>query len=107
MSKRFLRTLVEKEIKKMLLERAKESNIPLEEVAEWLYYEAGVRAKPSWKDIEEKILRNDIDAQAFAAFLLDYGVEIDEDKWLEILNKYSGLEEPRFLMSKAKEERKQ
>ncbi|BEP17592.1 hypothetical protein PYJP_09440 [Pyrofollis japonicus] len=107
MSKRFLRTLAEKEVKKILLVHAKQSNVPLEEIVEWLYYEAGVKAKPSWKDVEEKILRNEIDAQAFAAFLLDYGVEINEDKWIEIINKYSGLEEPRFLRPRQKEERKQ
>ncbi len=97
MSKRIMRLLAEKEIKRMLIQTAKHQGVSLQEVVEWLYYEAGIRARPSWSDIEKKILDKDIDPRSLASFLLEQGVEIDEEEWLRILDKYSGLEEPRFL----------
>jgi len=97
LSKRIMRLLAEKEIKRMLIQVAKSQGISLQEIIEWLYYEAGIRARPSWSDVEKKILSKDVDPRALASFLLEQGVEIDEEEWLRILDKYSGLEEPRFL----------
>ena len=98
MSKRFMRVLAEREIKRMLIRKARDAGVSPGEIADWLYYEAGIRAQPAWSDIEKKILRADVDPQSLASFLIDQGVEIDEDEWLKILDKYSGLEEPRFLL---------
>ncbi len=97
MSKRVMRLLAEKEIKRMLIQAAKNQGVSLQDIVEWLYYEAGIRARPSWSDVEKKVLSKDVDPQSLASFLLEQGVEIDEEEWLRILDKYSGLEEPRFL----------
>ena len=97
MSKHIMRLLAEKEIKHMLIQVAKSQGVSLQEIIDWLYYEAGIRARPSWSDVEKKILSKDVDPRALASFLLEQGVEIDEEEWLRILDKYSGLEEPRFL----------
>ena len=97
MSKRVMRLLAEKEIKRMLIQAAKNQGVSPQDIVEWLYYEAGIRARPSWSDIERKVLSKDVDPQSLASFLLEQGVEIDEEEWLRILDKYSGLEEPRFL----------
>lgn len=92
-----MRLLAEKEIKRMLIQAAKNQGVSLQDIVEWLYYEAGIRARPSWSDVEKKVLSKDVDPQSLASFLLEQGVEIDEEEWLRILDKYSGLEEPRFL----------
>ena len=92
-----MRLLAEKEIKHMLIQAAKNQGVSLQDIVEWLYYEAGIRARPSWSDVEKKVLSNDVDPRSLASFLLEQGVEIDEEEWLRILDKYSGLEEPRFL----------
>ncbi len=97
MSKRVMRLLAEKEIKRMLIQAAKNQGVSLQDIVEWLYYEVGIRARPSWSDVEKKVLSKDVDPQSLASFLLEQGVEIDEEEWLRILDKYSGLEEPRFL----------
>jgi len=97
LSKRVMRLLAEKEIKRMLIQAAKNQGVSLQDIVEWLYYEAGIRARPSWSDVEKKVLSKDVDPQSLASFLLEQGVEIDEEEWLRILDKYSGLEEPRFL----------
>ncbi len=97
MTKRVMRLLAEREIKRMLIRAAKNQGVSLRDIVEWLYYEAGIRARPSWSDVEKKILSKDVDPQSLASFLLEQGIEIDEKEWLRILDKYSGLEEPRFL----------
>ena len=83
------RRLLERKLKEMLLEQAKEAGINPEQIAEWLYEAAGIRANPAWRDIEKAVLRSDeISAQELAAYLVSEGVNVDEQKWLEILRQH-------------------
>ncbi len=82
------RRLVEREVKKMLLEAAKRGGLSPRSVAEWLREEYGINARPEWRSIEKALLSPEVTSNEFAAFLVDNGVEVPEEKWIEILRKY-------------------
>ena len=86
-----LRKLIEREIKKMLLEEAKKRGIDPRLVIEWLRDEHGIQVggRPDWRKVEKVVLSSeDVTSYELASFLHDQGVEVPEDKWLEILRKY-------------------
>ncbi len=83
------RSLVERKLKEMLLDAAERAGIEPGEVAEWLYEEHGVRAGRSWKAVRRAVVRSEVTAQELAVFLLDHGVEVDEEAWIEVVKKYS------------------
>ncbi|MET1128925.1 MAG: hypothetical protein ABWW70_06370 [Thermoproteota archaeon] len=94
----FTRRVVEKRLKRFLLEEARKAKLDLQEIAEWLQFSAGISARPDWGDIERKILEaEEISAQELAAFLLEEGVRVDEEKWIEIVkSSYKGTKVPRM-----------
>lgn len=83
------RALVERKLKEMLLDAAERAGIEPGEIADWLYEEHGVRAARSWSAVRRAVARSEVTAQELAVFLLDHGVEVDEEAWIEIVKKYS------------------
>ncbi len=86
-----LRRLIERDIKRMLLEEAKRRGVDPRVLVEWLREEHGVQigGKPDWGKVEKAIVGDDeITSYELAAFLQELGVEVSEDKWLEILRRY-------------------
>jgi hypothetical protein len=80
----------------MLLDAARRAGVDPAELAEWLYYEAGVRSKPSWESLERAVLRaREVTAQSLAAFLVELGVKVDEEEWLRLLGSGLSLHTPR------------
>lgn len=79
------RRLLERRLKEMLLGQARRAGVEPGVVAEWLYEEHGVKTRPNWVSVERALLGGEVTAQEFAAFLLDIGVEVDEEEWLEVL----------------------
>ncbi|KSW12271.1 hypothetical protein CF15_05850 [Pyrodictium occultum] len=92
------RRLVERKLKEMLLRRAREAGMEPAQLASWLYEAAGIRAQPSWRDLERKILYNDdVTAQELAAYLLSEGIKVDEKEWIRVVKSHSvGIEVPRL-----------
>lgn len=83
------RRLLERRLKEMLLDQAQRAGLGAERLAEWLYEEHGVRARPDWRSVRRAALSSPVTAQELAAFLIEEGVEVDEDAWLRVLKEYS------------------
>lgn len=72
----------ERAVKSALLKQLRESGVDVREVAEWLWEDHGIRVRPSWRDVERAILKeDDVTPQDLAVLLLDYGIEPDEGAW--------------------------
>jgi len=83
------RALVERKLKEMLLEAAERAGLDPRELAEWLYEEHGVRVAGGWASLRRAVARSEVTAQELAVFLLEHGVEVDEEAWIEVVKKYS------------------
>jgi len=75
--------LRERRIKDMLIDSMMSSGVDPREVAEWLWEDFGVKAKPSWDSIKRVILRNtEITSRDLAVAMIEWGVIPDEGIWL-------------------------
>ena len=86
-----LRRIIEREVKRMLLEEARRHGIDPRVVVEWLREELGIHVggRPDWRKVEKVVLSSDdVTSYELASFLREQGVEVPEEKWLEILRKY-------------------
>ncbi|GAB6148380.1 hypothetical protein [Stetteria hydrogenophila] len=74
--------LRDRAVKAALLRQLRESGLEPREVAEWLWEDYGIRARPRWGELERAILRSDeVTPQDLAVLLMDAGVEPDEGAW--------------------------
>ncbi|AEM39389.1 hypothetical protein Pyrfu_1532 [Pyrolobus fumarii 1A] len=86
-----LRPLIEREIKRMLVDEAKRRGVDPRQLIEWLREEHGMQigGAPDWRRVEKAIVSNtEITSYELASFLQELGVEIPEEKWIAILRKY-------------------
>ncbi len=81
--------LVDRKLRKILLEEARKQGLSASTLAERLSDELGYKIPSNWEKIERIILETEeIDARELATILLDLGVQVPEDKWIEIVSKY-------------------
>ncbi len=86
-----LRPLIEREIKRMLIEEARRHGVDPRAFVEWLREEHGIQigGRVDWKRVEKAIVSNDeVTSYELAVFLEELGVEVPEEKWIEVLRKY-------------------
>ncbi len=77
------------------MDAARGSGVRLGALVERLEEEMGVRLPRDWERLTEYVVSSDeIDARELAAVLVDLGVEVPEDKWIELVSSY-GLHAPR------------
>ncbi len=86
-----LRRLIERDVKRMLLEEAKRRGVDPRVIAEWLRDEHGIQigGRIDWGKIEKVVASSEeVTSYELATFLQELGVDVPEDKWLEVLRKY-------------------
>ena len=80
-----MRNLRERNIKRALMKQLMESGkVKVEDVVEWLWEDFGIRCRPSWKDVERKVVKSDeVTPNDLAVFMLESGLQPREEIWFE------------------------
>ena len=78
----YARRMAERAIKDALFRQVVD-NVPMEDVAEWLYEDFGVKVgRRTWNNYRRAVLKNhDVKPQDIAILLLDHGIQPNEGAW--------------------------
>jgi hypothetical protein len=86
-----LRRLIERDVKRMLIEEAKRHGVDPRAIIEWLRDEHGIQVggRPDWSKVEKVVVSSDeVTSYELASFLQELGIEVPEEKWIEVLRRY-------------------
>ncbi len=88
--------LLERRLKEILLEAARRQGVSAARLAERIEEETGLRVPRSWEGLVRFVLSSgEIDERELAAILVDLGVEVPEEEWINLVSRYR-LKAPRL-----------
>ncbi|MEB3757454.1 MAG: hypothetical protein GSR76_01180 [Desulfurococcales archaeon] len=78
----YARKMAERAVKDALFKQVVD-NVPMEDVAEWLYEDFGVKVgRRTWDNYRRAVLKNsDVKPQDIAILLLDHDIQPNEGAW--------------------------